>query len=683
MAVDGQGNVYIAERGHRIRRISVDGMVSTVAGTGIPGYADGPVSTAQFNYPNGVALNDTGNVYVADTFNHRIRAIQPDGSVSTFAGVGEAGYQDGPASQARFNAPTDVAVDTSGIVYVADSRNNRIRAISPDGMVTTLAGSGERGFKNGPPEQAQFDGPSRLAVDVAGNVYVCDSLDREFRGNHAIRRITPDGAVTTVAGNGQPGLTDGPLAEARFYHLGGLDVDAAGNLYVADVLSERIRVITPQGMVYTVAGTGASGYSDGSGYEAAFIWPKGVVLDGAGRLYVADCASNRIRVINLPQTLVAAPRSPMPDPYAGQNVVKIGFSDEAHYSALMSVSTSNAAKLAVDKANAVGGVMVDGSRYTFALVTAQDWNLPPSADAQAAARLLLAEGVVAVVGHLFSENSLAAAEVYGPAGIVMVSPASSDPRLTQSDWSTIYRVTSNDAYLSPVAARMTYNELGIRRVVLIGESDPHVQIFLDAWQQAFESLGGQVLAFFEVDVLFSTENMIQLKTLAPEAVIFFSSRNLDTTRAVQQVLETDIEAVIVGVEAFSAVPIFLVTLGESAEGIYDAMTGLPRAAIPGYPAFAERYRKAGFAVMPEPDDVQAKWAPFSYDAANIIIAAIRLAAETGAVTHESVATVMETFLHQPYQGVTGAIQFDEFGDLLDQPVYFKRVVNGKWVDIVP
>jgi ABC-type branched-subunit amino acid transport system substrate-binding protein/sugar lactone lactonase YvrE len=700
MAVDDQGNIYVAERGHRIRRITPDGMVSTVAGTGVPSYADGPAPAAQFNYPNGVAVDDTGNVYVADTFNHRIRIIHPggpglpapvgaaqvsssEGVVSTLAGDGEAGHRDGPVAQAQFNAPTDVAVDAAGVIYVADSRNNCIRAISPDGVVTTLAGNGERGFQDGPPDQAQFDGPSRLAVDAGGNLYVCDSLDREYRGNHAIRRITPDGVVTTVAGNGQPGLADGPLAEARFYHLGGMDVDAVGNLYVADVLSERIRVITPQGMVYTLAGTGASGYADGPGPKATFLWPKGVVLAGAGRLYVADCASNRIRVIDLPQSLVAAPPSPAPDPYAGQNVIKIGIADEAYYPALMSVSIRNAAQLAVDEANAAGGVMVDGTRYGFALVTAQDWYLPPTADAQAAARALVDRGVVGVVGHIFSENSMAAAEVYGPNGVVMVSPASSDPRLTQAGWPTIYRVTSNDAYLSPVAARMTYDELGIRRAVLLGEPDAHVQTFMHAWQQAFESLGGQVLGSFETDLEFAAEELVQLRTLAPEAVVFFSARKLDTTRAVQQVLETGIEAAIVGVEAFSALPIFLVALGDAAEGTYDAMTGRPRAAMPGYAAFAERYRAAGFAVMPEPDHAQAKWAPFGYDAAGVIIAAIRLAAEAGAVTPDSVATAMETFRHEPYQGVIGTIQFDEVGDLLGQPVYFQKVENGQWVDVMP
>jgi branched-chain amino acid transport system substrate-binding protein len=339
--------------------------------------------------------------------------------------------------------------------------------------------------------------------------------------------------------------------------------------------------------------------------------------------------------------------------------------------------------LAVDEANAAGGVMVDGTRFSFALVTAQDWYLPPNADAQAAARGLLAEEVIAVVGHIYSENSMAAAEVYGPAGVVMVSPSSSDPRLTQAGWPTVYRVTSNDDYLAPVAARLTYEELGIRRAILLGEADPHVRTFTNAWQQAFESLGGQVLSRFEADVEFPAEDMAQVRTLAPEAVVFFSFRKLDTTRAVQQVQETGLEAAIVGVEAFAALPIFLLALDDAAEGIYDAVTGRPQATMPGYAGFAERYQEARFAVMPDADDYRAKWAPFGYDATGVIITAVRQAAETGHVTRESVAAAMETFRHEPYQGVIGTIQFDEYGDLLDQPVYFKKVVNGEWVDVMP
>jgi ABC-type branched-subunit amino acid transport system substrate-binding protein len=690
MATDSQGKIYVAERGHRIRRISPDGMVSTLAGTGIAGHADGPVFTAQFHLPKGLAVDVSGNVYVADTFNHRIRVIRPggpdpsstEGTVSTLAGDGEAGYRDGPSAQAQFNRPMDVVVSDSGVIYVADSGNNRVRAISPDGVVSTLAGNGERGYRDGPPDQAQFDGPEYLAVDPDGNIYASDGVCFEARSNHVIRRIAPDGTVSTLVGTGQLGHADGPLAEAGFNYPGGLDVDAAGNVYVSDENNQRIRVITPQGMVYTLAGSGA-GYADGPGPEAAFLWPQGVALGGAGRLYVADFASNRIRVVHLPQNLVAAPLFPTPDPYTGQNVIKIGFVDEAEAGAFFGATTRNAVQLAIDEANAAGGVTVGGVRHTFALVRAQDWDQPPDAGAQAAARALVDQGVVAVVGHVLSENSMAGAEVYGPARVVMVSPISSDPRVTQAGWSTVYRVTSNDAFMAPTAARMTYEELGIRRVVLLGETDPHVQTAMDAWQQAFESLGGQVLGRFEGNVEFSDQVMAQLKTLAPEAMIFFPARGLDVTGTAQQVLDTGVEAVIVGVESFTVYPDFVVTLGDAAEGIYDALPGQPRVAMPGYADFADRYRAAGFAIIPDPDHFLGKWVPFGYDAAGVIIAAVRQAAERGEVTRASVAAAMETFRDKPYQGVIGTIQFDEYGDLLDQPVYFKKVVNGHWVDVMP
>jgi ABC-type branched-subunit amino acid transport system substrate-binding protein len=690
MAIDRQGNLYVPEPlAHRIRRITPDGMVSTLAGTGSPGYADGPVATAQFFGPTGLAVDAAGNVYVTDSGNNRVRLIQPSGKVTTLAGTGEPGYRDGAAREAQFNEPFDVAVSSTGVLYVADAGNDRIRAISPDGMVTSLAGSGRRGLKDGPPEQAEFNAPWKLALAADGTLYVADGVAVFARGNHAVRRVAPDGTVSTVAGTGQSGLEDGPASEASFYWPEDLDVDASGNIYVADGHGNRIRVITPEGMVYTLAGSGRMGYADGSGPEAAFLEPVGVLLDGSGHLVVSEFGSMRIRLIDLPHTLVPLSPAPAPDPYAGQKVIKIGFTEEPSGTQL-SASLRNAVQLAIDEANAAG-VIVGGERYTLALVTARDWNLPGEADAQATARLLLAEGVIALVGHIFSENSMAAAEVYGPASVVMVSAVSSDPRVTQAGWPSVYRVTSNDAFLAPVAARMVYEDLGLRRVVLLGEADPHVQTAMDAWDQAFSALGGEVLGRFEAEAEFSADVLVELQSLAPEAVIFFPVRRLSPGWAAQQVQEASPNAIIVGVESFTNAPVFLPLLGDRAEGIYDAVTGLPRVAMPGYASFAERYREASFAVMPDPDDSPAKWAPFGYDAAGVIIAAIRLAAEpalrgaegTGEVTRESVAAAMETFRREPYQGVIGTIQFDEFGDLLDQPVYFQKVVNGQWVDVMP
>jgi ABC-type branched-subunit amino acid transport system substrate-binding protein/sugar lactone lactonase YvrE len=602
MAIDDQGNLYIPEPfAHRIRRITSDGMVSTLAGTGSPGYADGPIATAQFSGPTGLAVDAAGNVYVADGGNHRIRLIRPDGTVTTLAGTGEPGYRDGPAGEAQFNAPSDVAVTSRGVLYVADAGNDRIRAISLDGMVTTLAGSGRRGFKDGSPEQAEFNAPWKLALAADGTLYVAEGVAIFLRGNHAVRRVAPDGTVSTVAGIGKPGLADGPATEAGFYWPEDLDVDAYGNIYVADSHSNRIRVITPEGMIYTLAGSGRMGYADGPGPEAAFLGPVGVLVDGSGHLFVSEYASLRIRVIDLPQTLVPFSPTPTSDPYAGQKVIRIGLAEEPH-GVQLSASLQNAAQLAIDEANAAGGVIVGGERYALALVTAQDWNLPGEADAQATARLLLAEGVMAVVGHILSENSMAAAEVYGPAGVVMVSTTSSDPRVTQAGWPSVYRVTSNDAFLAPEAARMIYEDLGLRRAVMLGEVDPHVQTAMDAWAQAFGSLGGEVLGRFEAEAEFSAEVLVELRSLAPEAAIFFPARRLSPERAVQQVQEASPKAIIVGVESFTNLPVFLTFLGDRAAGIYDAVTGRPRAAMPGYAGFAERYREAGFAVMPDPPE---------------------------------------------------------------------------------
>ncbi|MEJ2736226.1 MAG: NHL repeat-containing protein, partial [Anaerolineae bacterium] len=322
MAIDRHGNLYIPDPfANRIRRIAPDGMVSTLAGTGSPGYVDGPIATAQFNGAVGLAVDAAGNVYVADGGNHCIRLIRPDGTVTTLAGTGEPGYRDGPAAEAQFNTPFDVAVSSTGVLYVADAGNDRIRAISVDGRVTTLAGSGRRGFRDGAPEQAEFNGPWKLTLAADGTLYVADGVAIFVRGNHAIRRVASDGMVSTVAGTGRPGLADGPAVKAGFYWPEDVDVDTFGNIYVADSHSGRIRVITPEGMVYTLAGSGRMGYADGPGPEAAFLGPVGVLVDGSGHLFVSEYASLRIRVIDLPHTLVPLSPTPTPDPYAGQKVL--------------------------------------------------------------------------------------------------------------------------------------------------------------------------------------------------------------------------------------------------------------------------------------------------------------------------------------------------------------------------
>lgn len=239
IGVDKDGNVYAAElQGHRIRKITPAGIVTTLAGSGAAGYVDAQGTSAQFNAPNSVAINQNGTAYVVEWTGHRIRAISPSGMVSTLAGS-VAGYLDGTGTAAKFNQPVDLAVDPSGNVYVSDYSNHRIRKITPGGVVTTLAGSGAAGYLDATGTAAQFNGPSGIAVDADGVVYVNDTA------NNRIRRISPAGVVTTLACSGVAGYADGPLATAQISSASGLDVDSAGNLYLADRGNLRIRVITP------------------------------------------------------------------------------------------------------------------------------------------------------------------------------------------------------------------------------------------------------------------------------------------------------------------------------------------------------------------------------------------------------------------------------------------------------
>jgi sugar lactone lactonase YvrE len=267
--------------------------VSTLAGSGTLGFANGSGTAATFNYPIGVAVDSGGNVYVADKNNHRIRKITPAGVVSTFAGSGTEGFLNGTGTAAQFNHPIGVAVDSEGNVYVADTYNHRIRKITPQGVVSTFAGNGTEGFADGTGTAAQFYNPAGVAVDGAGNVYVADTY------NHRIRKITPQGEVSTLAGSGTEGFADGTGTAAQFRGPIGVAVDGEGNVYVADESNHRIRKITPAGEVSTFAGSGTEGFLNGTGTTAQFNHPSGVALDSDGNVYVADESNHRIRKITI------------------------------------------------------------------------------------------------------------------------------------------------------------------------------------------------------------------------------------------------------------------------------------------------------------------------------------------------------------------------------------------------
>lgn len=292
LAMDGSGNVYVADTtNHKIRKITSAGVVSTLAGTGISGFADGVGSAANFASPNGVAVDASGTVYVADTGNHRIRKITSAGVVSTLAGSGSAGFVDGSGSTAKFSSPYGLAVDGSGNVYVTDSSNNRIRKVTSAGAVSTLAGSGVAGFADGAGGTAKFSQPTGITVDASGTVYVTDT------GNHRIRKITSAGVASTLAGSGVYGSTDGTGTAALFNSPRGVVVDGSGDLYVSDAGSQKIRKVTSAGVVTTLAGDGNSGFADGTGSAARFYRPDGIAVDGGGNVYVADYSNQIIRKV--------------------------------------------------------------------------------------------------------------------------------------------------------------------------------------------------------------------------------------------------------------------------------------------------------------------------------------------------------------------------------------------------
>ncbi len=274
------------------RTISIQLLAGNIDGSGA---SDAAGAAARFNYPHGVAVDSSGNVYVADTTNQTIRKITSAGVVSTLAGsAGLSGSTDGAGTAARFNYPYGVAVDSSGNVYVADTNNQTIRKITSAGVVSTLAGSaGLSGSTDGAATAAMFNYPQGVAVDSSGNVYVADA------NNQTIRKITSAGVVSTLAGlAGLSGSTDGAGTAARFNSPSGIAVDSSGNVYVADTTNQTIRKITSAGVVSTLAGSaGLSGSTDGAGTAAMFKYPRGIAVDSSGNVYVADTGNSTIRKI--------------------------------------------------------------------------------------------------------------------------------------------------------------------------------------------------------------------------------------------------------------------------------------------------------------------------------------------------------------------------------------------------
>jgi sugar lactone lactonase YvrE len=295
LTADFRGNLFVADFvNNQIRKIQLGGTVGTFAGNGVPGFVDGAGEFAQFYQPTGVATDLQGNIYVTDAGNNCIRKITPDAKVSTLAGSGIAGFADGKGNIAEFNLPYGIAADLQGNLFVADDINNRIRKIDPTGSVTTIAGTGAPGFIDGPGSSAQFNVPDAVAVDAGGNLFVADVA------NNCIRRISASGIVSTVAGDGRPGFIDGLGKGAEFKQPNGVAVDGKGNIYVADNANNSIRMISPSGQVRTVAGSFMAGFADGSGATAMFNHPFGIAIDMSGQLYIGDLGNNSVRKISFP-----------------------------------------------------------------------------------------------------------------------------------------------------------------------------------------------------------------------------------------------------------------------------------------------------------------------------------------------------------------------------------------------
>ncbi|HEY9898773.1 MAG TPA: SMP-30/gluconolactonase/LRE family protein [Pantanalinema sp.] len=293
LTFDAAGNLYAADSSNdRIRRIAPDGSVATWAGDGTADQRDGARLQARFKSPNGVFFDRrTGSLYVSEAYD-KIRKIDSSGNVTTFAGTGTPGFVDGAAQSGLLNTPWGMAMDAAGNLYVADSRNHAIRKITPSGAISTFAGSGQPGSLDGKGSNARFSRPRGIAFDADGNLYVADTE------NHQIRKVSPTGTVTTFAGSGRPGYVDATGAEAEFNEPYDLAFDARGRLFVADFMNRVVRVVTPQGAVSTYAGSGRRGLYNGDAPYAQFDNMSGLAIDAAGNVYVTDQVADVIRKIS-------------------------------------------------------------------------------------------------------------------------------------------------------------------------------------------------------------------------------------------------------------------------------------------------------------------------------------------------------------------------------------------------
>jgi len=304
IAFDASGNLFIADLyNHRIRKVGTNGIITTVAGNGIYGYSGdgGPATNAALYNPSGVAVDALGNLYIADTYNQRIRKVATNGVITTMAGKGAAGYSGdgGAATNASLARPIGVALDVGGNLYIADYGGERIRRVDTNGVITTVAGNGSTNYSGdgGAATNASLYNPTSVALDAAATLYIADC------NNHRIRKVDTNGIITTVAGKGAAGYSGdgGAATNASLQYPRGVTFDASGNLYIADFGNNSIRKVDTNGIITTVAGNGTYGYSGdgGAATNASLQNPFGMAVDSSGNLYIADQYNQRIREVHL------------------------------------------------------------------------------------------------------------------------------------------------------------------------------------------------------------------------------------------------------------------------------------------------------------------------------------------------------------------------------------------------